>query len=141
LRYETIPALSVWIGDSSTLSSRGRVAAMKTMFESGNPGKVPLIPRPADLKPIDDLIALYEKPRSVMAKRNIVVYLSRAIAGWRRLHPGPTRRFYLCNRGATGRGRQSFASQPVHFEIHVDEVTCCGLVDTEIARSHSTGTC
>ena len=89
MRYETIPTLSVWISDSSTLSSGGRVAAMKAMFEAGNPGKVPLTPRPADLKPIDDLIALYEKAWSVMAKRNIVVDLNRAIAGWRRLHPGP----------------------------------------------------
>ncbi len=88
MRYETIPSSSVWIKDSSSLSSSGRVAAMVASIHTGVAASAAPAVRPADLKPIDDLIALYEKAWSLMAKRNLVVDLNRAIAAWERRHPG-----------------------------------------------------
>jgi hypothetical protein len=61
---------------------------MVASIQSGQAKSANQAKRPADLKPIDDLIELYEKAWSLMAKRNLIVELNREIAAWARSHPG-----------------------------------------------------
>lgn len=87
MRYETVPTFSVWLRDSGASGSTGRVAAMAQAFETGNAVNVPLARRSIELKAIDDLIVLYEKAWSPMAKRNLLVDLKRKLAAWGRANP------------------------------------------------------
>lgn len=89
--YDKVPSLAVWLEDSKQLAFKGRVAVLAAAFNSpgGVTAPVPPNPRPHDLKPIDDLLALYEKAWSPMAKRNLVADLSRQITKWGQKNPGP----------------------------------------------------
>jgi hypothetical protein len=112
MRYETIPQSSVWLKDSSSLSSTGRVASLVASFQFGN--ATPALPgaRPADLKAIDKVVALYEKAWSLMAKRNLTVDLNREIAAWERLHPGSLPMAIAALKDVVGRQLQASPSYP-----------------------------
>lgn len=82
MRYETMPKFHTWLADSKAAGTTGRVAAMATAFQSGNHPNLPAPARSIDLKPIDDLVSLYEKAWSPMARRNVLVDLKRELTKW-----------------------------------------------------------
>lgn len=86
MRYEAMPTFSTWREDSGKVSSKGRVAALATAFQGGSAPK-PFTGRSPDYKPVDDLLKLYERAFSIMAKRNLLVQLELDIRLWMRNHP------------------------------------------------------
>jgi hypothetical protein len=91
MRYDEIPTRTIWLRDSAPTAPARPVAAMThsihTLAQGNfNAPSAAVIQRPPDLKPIDDLIELYAKAWSAMAKRNVIVDLYRAINTWRLAH-------------------------------------------------------
>jgi hypothetical protein len=96
MRYDDIPRLSNWKADTALLTSGvggpgARVAALAARFETPAMPQAPSLPprRDTALVPIDDLVELYEKAWSPMAKRNVLHDLKSALDDWSRAHPGP----------------------------------------------------
>ena len=114
MRYEDVPSLATWLSDTT-----GRQPALLTslppplpplppmVFKPGTPvigghrppplPKLPPPPQPPkpgpmsrlNLKPIDDLLDLFAKTYSPMAKANLLNDIDRAIQAWNTKFPGP----------------------------------------------------
>lgn len=96
MRYEDVPAVSVWNRDSALFGSApsaNRVAALRNAFQAPNAQPAKFAPPPlpgnrAGLETIDKLIRTYHQPFPGMQKTDILQNLHDAIDAWHSGHPG-----------------------------------------------------